>query len=80
MPSSTSEQYEKELLDLTRQHTTGTNEQNLSKDEVAELFASAANGRGVTDTEEKTLAYNIRRTFRFTEAAASDVDQRFAKL
>ena len=73
------EQYEKELLDLTRQHTTGINEQNLSKDEVAELFASAANGRGVTDTEEKTLAY-IRRTFRFTEAAVSDVDQRFAKL
>jgi hypothetical protein len=73
------EQYEKELLDLARQHTTGINEQNLSKDEVAELFASAADGRGVTDTEKKTLAY-IRRTFPFTEAAASDFDQRFAKL
>jgi len=73
------EQYEKELLDLARQHTTGTNEQNLSVDEVAELFASAADGQGVTDTEKKTLAY-IRRTFSFTAAAASAFDQRFAQL
>jgi hypothetical protein len=53
------EQYEKELLDLTRQHTTGINEQNLSKDEVAELFASAADGRGVTDTEKKPWLTSI---------------------
>jgi hypothetical protein len=73
------EQYEKELLDLARHHTTGTNEQNLSVDEVAELFASAADGPGVTDTEKKTLAY-IRRTFSFTASAASAFDQRFAQL
>jgi hypothetical protein len=73
------EQYEKELLDLAHHHTTGTNEQLLSRDEVAELFASAADGQGVTDTERRTLAY-IRRTFAFTEAAAADFDQRFAAL
>ena len=54
-------------------------QQNLSKDEVADLFASAADGPGVTDTEKNTLAY-IRRTFAFTEAAAADFDQRFAAL
>jgi hypothetical protein len=72
-------QYEKALLDLARQHTTGRGEQNLSKDEVAELFASAADGQGVTDTERTTLAY-IRAHFSFTDAAAADFDQRFANL
>jgi len=73
------EQYEKELLDLAHHHTTGTNEQNLSKDEVDALFASAADGPGVTEIERNTLAY-IRRTFPFTEAAAEDFDRRFAAL
>jgi hypothetical protein len=71
--------YEKELLELARQHTTGRGEANLARDEVAELFASATDGPGVTETEKNTLAY-IRRTFAFTEAAAKDFDQRFAAL
>ena len=73
------ETYEKELLDLARRHTTGRGEANLSKDEVAELFASAADGPGVTDTEKRTLAY-IRRSFAFTEAAAADFDRLYAAL
>jgi len=71
--------YEKELLELARHHTTGVGEGKLSKDEVAELFKSAADGQGVTDTEKATLAY-IRVTFVFTDAAAKDFDDAFAKL
>lgn len=73
------ETYEKELLELAKHHTTGVGECKLSKDEVAELFKSAADGRGVTDTEKKTLAY-IRKTFEFTDAAARDFDANYAKL
>ncbi len=73
------ERYEKELLDLAKQHTTGRGEGKLSKDEVADLFKSAQDGQGVTDTEKKTLAY-IRNNFEFTDAAAQDFDDSFAKL
>lgn len=73
------EKYEKELLDLAEKHTTGAGEGKLSKDEVAELFKSAADGQGATDTEKSTLAY-IRKNFEFTEAAAKDFDESFAKL
>lgn len=71
--------YEKELLDLAKKHTTGAGEGKLSKDEVADLFKSAADGQGVTDTEKNTLAY-IRKNFEFTAAAAKDFDEKFAKL
>jgi len=71
--------YEKELLDLAKAHTTGSGEGKLSKDEVADLFKSANDGQGVTDTEKRTLEY-IRKSFEFTEAAARDFDEAFAKL
>jgi len=71
--------YEKELLDLAKKHTTGAGEGKLSKDEVADLFKSASDGQGVTDTEKLTLEY-IRNNFEFTEAAAKDFDEAFAKL
>ncbi len=71
--------YEKELLELAKQHTTGRGEGKLSKDEVADLFKSANDGPGVTDTEKATLAY-IRKNFEFTDAAAKDFDTAFAKL
>ena len=71
--------YEKELLDLATHHTTGRGEGKLSKDEVADLFKSANDGPGVTDTEKATLAY-IRQNFTFTDAAAADFDAVFAKL
>lgn len=71
--------YEKELLDLARHHTTGAGEGKLSKDEVADLFKSANDGQGVTDTEKSTLAF-IRTSFEFTDAAAKDFDEAFAKL
>ena len=71
--------YEKELLDLATKHTTGAGEGKLSKDEVADLFKSASDGQGVTDTEKLTLEY-IRKNYEFTDAAAKDFDEAFAKL
>lgn len=73
------EKYEKELLDLATAHTTGRGEGKISKDEVVDLFKSANDGQGVTETEKKTLAY-IRKTYTFTDAAAADFDAAFAKL
>ena len=70
---------EKELLDLAKKHTTGRGEGKLAKDEVADLFKSAADGPGVTDTEKATLKY-IRGNFVFTDAAAADFDEAFAAL
>ena len=72
-------QYEKELLDLAKEHTTGRGEGKISKDEVVDLFKSASDGQGVTDTEKLTLEY-IRNNFEFTEAAAKNFDESFAKL
>ena len=72
-------QYEKELLDLATKHTTGRGEGKLSRDEVADLFKSAQDGPGVTDTERRTLQY-IRNNFAFTDAAARDFDEAFARL
>lgn len=71
--------YEKELLELAKKHTTGVGEGKLSKDEVADLFKSANDGQGVTETEKQTLEY-IRNNFVFTDAAAKDFDEAFAKL
>jgi hypothetical protein len=71
--------YEKELLDLATKHTTGAGEGKLSKDEVADLFKSASDGQGVTDTEKLTLEY-IRSNYEFTDAAAKDFDEAFGKL
>ena len=72
-------QYEKELLDLAKKHTTGRGEGKISKDEVTDLLKSAQDGQGVTETEKRTLKY-IRENFDFTDAAARDFDEAFAKL
>jgi len=72
-------QYEKELLDLAKEHTTGRGEGKISRDEVVDLFKSTSDGQGRTDTEKLTLEY-IRNNFEFTEAAAKDLDDAFAKL
>ena len=71
--------YEKELLDLAKKHTTGRGEGKISKDEVVDLLKSAQDGQGVTETEKRTLKY-IRENFDFTDAAARDFDEAFAKL
>jgi len=71
--------YEKELLDLAKEHTTGRGGEKLSKAEVADLFKSARDGQSVTETEKRTLKY-IRENFVFTDAAAKDFDAAFAKL
>ena len=72
-------QYEKELLDLAKKHTSGRGEGKISKEEVVDLFKSAADGQGVTETEKRTLEY-IRSNFDFTDAAAKDFDDAFARL
>jgi hypothetical protein len=71
--------YEKELLDLAKKLTTGRGESKISKEEAGDLLKSALDGKGVTDTEKKTLAY-IRKTFPFTDAAAAYFDVEFAKI
>lgn len=72
--------YEKELIELAKLHTSGSVQNGkLSKAEVAELFKSAADGQGVTDTEKGTLTY-IRGNFEFTDAAAKDFDEAFKAL
>lgn len=71
--------YEKELLDLAKKHTTGVNEQKISKDEVMDLIKSAKDGKGVTETEMRTLTY-IRENFIFTDAAVKLFDEQVAKL
>ena len=70
-------EYEKELLDLDEKHTTERGEGKLLKDDVAELFASAQDRPGVTETELRTLEY-IRNHFEFTDAAAQNFDEAFA--
>ena len=69
--------YEKELLDLAEQHTSGKGK--LWKDEVADVFNSVNDGPCVTDTEKRILKY-IRNNFVFTDAAAKDFDEAFTKL
>ncbi len=73
------EKYEKELLDLAKAHTTGKGEGKISKDEAAELIASAKDGVAVTEIELKTLKH-IRATFAFTDAAAAQFDADLAAL
>lgn len=72
-------QYEKELLDVAVAATTGKGEGKISKAEVDELFASATDGQGVTETEKRTLAY-IRTAHPFTDASAQYFDEKFAKI
>jgi len=72
-------QYEKELVDLAIKSTSGAGEGKISKEEVNELFASAADGQSVTETEKRTLAY-IRTKYVFTDAAAALFDEKYAKI
>lgn len=71
--------YETELLDLAKQHTAGKNEGQISKDEAAELIASAKDGSKVTDIELATLKY-IRKLYPFTEASARYFDAELKNL
>lgn len=73
------EKYEKELLDLAKEHTTGRGEGKISKEEASILIESAKDGVKVTDTEMKTLKY-IRANFEFTDAAAKQFDDDLAAL
>jgi hypothetical protein len=73
------EQYGNERLDLVRHPITPANEQTLPVDEVAELFVSAADEPGVTESQRKPLVC-IRHAFSFTVAAASTFKQRFAEF
>lgn len=71
--------YEKELLDLAIQHTTGKNEGQISQDEARALMQSAKDGVQVTATELATLRY-IRTQYPFTDAAATWFDAELRAL
>tara|TARA_Y100001001_G_C7867859_1_gene260140 strand:- start:292 stop:537 length:246 start_codon:yes stop_codon:yes gene_type:complete len=71
--------YEKELIDLAVKHTTGRGEGKISVDEAKDLFKSAKDGQGVTDTEMATLQY-IRGAYEFTDVGAKAFDAELAKL
>lgn len=71
--------YEQELLAITRKYATEAEDGKISRDAVAALFMSAADGQGLTNTEMNTLTY-IREKFPFAEDAAPDFDERFARL
>ena len=71
-------QYEKSLLDLAIASTSGKGEGKISKEEVDQLFKSASDGQGITDTEKRTLGY-IRKTYPFTPAAAEYFDSKLSK-
>ena len=72
-------QYEKELLDIAIDSTSGKGEGKISKEEVDHLFESASDGKGVTDTEKRTLEY-IRKTYPFTSAAGEHFDKKLSSL
>ncbi len=71
--------YEKELLDLAKEQTTGRGNTRISKDEVVALFESAADGNKVTETEKRTLQY-IRDNNTFTDASSELFAKMFAEL
>ena len=73
------QQYEKQLLELAKAHTTGRGEGKISRDEAMDLIASAKDGVKVTDTELATLKY-IRDTFEFTDAGARTFDEELSQL
>ena len=66
--------YEKELLELADKLTSGRGEYKISIDEVHELFKSTQDGKGMTETEKRTLIY-IREKYEFTDAAAQLFDE-----
>ena len=73
------EKYEKELIDLANEFTSGDSGGRVSKEEVEKLFESAMDGRGITETEMKTLKY-IRANFNFTDASGKLFDDKMAGL
>lgn len=72
-------QYEKELLDLAKELTTGKGEGKVSHDEAQQLITSAQDGTKVTETELATLRY-IRKNFEFTDKAAQYFDAAVSSL
>jgi hypothetical protein len=66
--------YEKDLIELARNLTSGRGEYQISKEEVLTLFEHVRDGRGETEIEKRTLTY-IRNEFQFTEAAKDLFDE-----
>ena len=71
--------YEKELLELADELTSGRGDGRISKDDMAQLLKSALDGQGVTDIEKATLVY-IRANYKFTDSAAADFDAAMSNL
>lgn len=49
--------YVRDLLEAAEQATQGRGESRISYDEIQELYKLAEDGRGITDTERRTLLY-----------------------
>lgn len=68
--------YDKQLLDVAEELTTGKGDGRISEREIQLIVKLAKDGRGITPTEEATLHY-IRATFKLTSTAANWFDQQF---
>ena len=77
-PASSAADFDKQLMDLATEYTTGRGEYRISKDEVEGLF-SAAIAAGINDNKIKTLKHN-RATYTFTDASAQLFEEKIAAL
>jgi hypothetical protein len=77
-PASSAADFDKQLMDLATEYTTGRGEYRISKDEVEGLF-SAAIAAGINDNKIKTLKH-IRATYTFTDASAQLFEEKIAAL
>jgi len=77
-PANTDGDYDKQLMALAKEYTTGRGEYRISKDEVEGLF-NAALASGIDDNKLKTLNH-IRATYIFTDASAKLFEEKIAAL
>ncbi len=68
--------YDKQLLDVAEELTSGKGDGRISEREIQLIVKLAKDGRGITPTEQATLYY-IRASFKLTSAAANWFDQQF---
>ena len=60
--------YDRGLLELADEVTTGRGEHRISKDEAKQLYEKVADGDSYTDIEKATVKY-IRENYEWTDAA-----------
>lgn len=60
--------YDRKLLELADEVTTGRGEYRISKDEAKQLFEAVADGDSYTDIEKDSVKY-VRENYEWTDAA-----------